>query len=120
MLTLALSGIKEGVWLSLMPDSTSQKLILQKIREEVLARGLGPVGAVAIPRDIWEGYVPASFSEFASRHFSDVPPLSEEAHTMLRALRGQGLLPLPTPGLPGAQWKCFPDPKIGREVQLDF
>ena len=36
-----------GVWMSLMHDSTSPKLILQKIRQEVLARGLGPYCSVA-------------------------------------------------------------------------
>ena len=68
---------------------------MQRIREAVLHRGLGVVGDIPIPADIWERYVPA-FESVASHHFSGVGPPSDEAVIMLRALRLQNLLfPLP-------------------------
>ena len=75
------------MWESLFHDSTSLKLLMQRIREEVLRRGFGVVGNIPIPPDIWERYVPESFASVASRHFSGVGPLSDEAVVMLHALR---------------------------------
>ena len=61
VLSVALPRIVPDVVLSVMHDATSPKVILQQIREEVLAIGLRPTGQIAIPRAIWERYVPASF-----------------------------------------------------------
>ena len=84
---------------------------MQRIRDEVLSRGLGVVGHIPILPDIWERYVPESFASVASRHFSGVGPPSDEAVVMLHALRRQNLLfPLP-PGSPGPNWGLFAIPK---------
>ena len=80
----------------MLHDSTSPKLPVQRIREEVLRRRLGVVRHILIPADIWERYVPETFASVASRLFSGVGPPADEAVVMLHALRGQNLLfPLP-------------------------
>ena len=80
------------MWESLLHASTLPKLLMQRIREEVLHRGLGVAGNTPIPADIWERYVPDSFAWVASRHFFGVGPPSDEAVVMLHALRSQNLL----------------------------
>ena len=109
LIATALSSLNSGVWESLLHDSTSRKLLMQRIREE--SRGLGVVGHIPIPAYIWERYVPDSFASVASRHFSGVGPPSDEAVVMLHALRSQNLLfPLP-PGLAGPNGGVFAIPK---------
>ena len=88
-ITAALSSLDSMVWKSLLHDSTSPKLLMQRIREEVLCRGSGVVGHIPIPPDVWERYVPESFASVASPHFSGVGPPSEEAVVMLHALCSQ-------------------------------
>ena len=66
-----------------------------------MRRGLGVVGNIPIPADMWERYVPVSFELVVGRHFSGVGPPADEAVIMLRTSRHQNLLfPLP-PGSPG-------------------
>ena len=91
--------------------ATSPKLLMQRIREEVLNRGLEVVGHIPIPADIWEHYVPESFASVASRHFSEVGPPSDEAVVMLHALRSQNLLFPRPPGSPGPNGGVFAIPK---------
>ena len=111
LIATALSSLESGVWESLLHDSTSPKLLMQRIRDEVLSKGLGVVGHIPIPADIWEHYVPKSFASVASRHFSGVGPPSDEAVVMLHALHRQNLLlPLP-PGSPGPNGGVFAIPK---------
>ena len=111
LIIAALSSLDLGVWKSLLHDSTSLKLPMQRIREEVLRRGSGVVGNIPIPADIWEQYVPDSFVSVASRHFFGVGPPSDEAVVMSHALRSQNVLfPLPA-GLPGPNGGVFPIPK---------
>ena len=118
LITLALSSLDPEVWESLMHDSTTPKLPMQRIREEVLRRGLGVVGSVAIPREIWERYVPHSFELVVGRNFSGVGPPSDEAVVMLRALRAQSLrFPLP-PGSPGPNGGGFAIPKTLEKCSL--
>ena len=69
LIATALSSSDSGVWESLLNDSTSPKLLMQRIRDGVLSRGLGAVGFLRIPADIWERYVPESFASVANRHF---------------------------------------------------
>ena len=49
LITGALSSLDSGVWESLLHDSTSPKLLMQRIREEVLCRGLGGGGEYTYP-----------------------------------------------------------------------
>ena len=91
LIATALSSLDSGVWESLLHNSTSPKLLMQRIRDEV----------------IWERYVPESFASVASRHFSGVGAPADEAVVMLHALRCQNLLfPLP-PGSPGPNGGVF-------------
>ena len=78
LISAALSSLDSGLWESLLHDSTLPKLLMQRIREEVLRRGLGVVGNIPIPANIWERYVPDSFESVASRHFSGVGPPSDD------------------------------------------
>ena len=111
LIATALSSLDSGVWESLLHDSTSPKSLMQRIRDKVLSRGLGVVGHIPIPADIWERYVPESLASVASRHFSGVGPPSDEAVVMLHALRSQNLLfPIP-PGSPGPNGGVFAIPK---------
>ena len=118
VLAVALSSFSPDVWESLLHDSTSPKLLMQHIREEVLARGLGVVGRVDIPREVWDSCVPGCFADLAGRQFSGIVPPSDEAVVMMRALRGQGLLfPLP-PGSPGPNGGVFAIPKTEEKCSL--
>ena len=118
VLAVALSSFSPDVWESLLHDSTSPKLLMQRIREEVLERGLGVVGRVDIPREIWDSCVPDCFADLAGRQSSGIVPPSDEAVVMMRALRGQGLLfPLP-PGSPGPNGGVFADPKTEEKCSL--
>ena len=106
LIATALSSLDSGVWESLLHDSTSPKLLMQHIRDEVLSRGFGVVGHIPIPADIWERYVPESFGSLASRHFSGVGPPSDEAAVMVHALRWQAIVP-PSAGVPGSERGSF-------------
>ena len=118
VLAVALSSFSPDVWGSLLHDSTSPKLLMQRIREEVLKRGLGVVGRVDIPREIWDSCVPDCFVDLAGRKCSGVVPPSDEAVVMMRALPGQGLLfPLP-PGAPGPNGGVFAVPKMEEKCSL--
>ena len=52
----------------------------------MLRRGLGVVGSVEIPRDIWDRYVPRSFESVAGSNFSRLGSPSDEVVVMLRAV----------------------------------
>ena len=107
LITAALCSMDSGVWESLLHDSTSPKLLMHRIREEILRRSWVVVGHIPILADIWELYVPESFASVASRHFSGVGPPSDEAVVMLHALHRQNLLfPLP-PGFWGPNRGVF-------------
>ena len=75
IIATALSSLDSGVWESLLHDSTSPKLLMQRIREEVLRRGLGVVGNIPIPIDIWERYVPVPSSRLCVAFFLALVPL---------------------------------------------
>ena len=111
LIATALSSLDSGAWESLLHDSTSPKLLMQHIRDEVLSRVLGVFGHNPIPADIWERCVTESFASVASCHLSGAGSPSDEAVVMLTALRSQNLLfPLP-PGSPGPNGGVFAIPK---------
>ena len=118
VLAVALSSFSPEVWESLLHNSTSPKLLMQRIREEVLVRGLGVLGRVDIPREVWDSCVPDCFADLAGRQFFGIVPPSDEAVFIMRALRGQGLLfPLP-PGSPGPNGGVFAIPKTEEKCSL--
>ena len=119
IVALALSSLDPEVWESLLHDSMSPKLLMQQIREEVLRRGLGVVGNVRIPYDIWDRNVPSSFESVASNHSSGVALPSDEAVIMLCAVRAQNLLFHLPPGSPGPNGGVVSYPKDSGEVQPD-
>ena len=56
--TTALSSLDSGVWEALVHDSTSPKLLMQCIKEEVLRRGLGVGGNISIlDLPVGQGYL---------------------------------------------------------------
>ena len=118
LIATAPSSLNSGVWESLLHDSTLPKLLMQRIRDEVLSRGLVVVGHISIPADIWERYEPESFVWVASRHFSGVRPPSDEAVVMLHALRRQNLLFPLSPGSPGPNGGVFAIPKTHDKYSL--
>ena len=111
LIATAVSSLHSGVWESLLHDSTSPKLLMQRIREEVLSRGLGSVGHIPIPADVSERYVPKSFASVVSRHFSGVRPPSDEAVVMLHALRSHKPVIPPSPRASGSERWVFCHPK---------
>ena len=106
LITAALSSLDSGVWESVVHDSTSPRLLMQHIREEILRTGLGLVGHISISAGIWERYVPESFSWVARRHFSGVGPPCDEAVVMLHALSPDPVFP-PATRISGSQSGSF-------------
>ena len=49
LIAAALSSLDSGVWESLLHDSTSPKLLMERIKEEVLRTGLGGGGEHTYP-----------------------------------------------------------------------
>ena len=116
--TAALSSLDSRVWESQLHDSTSPKLLMQRIRDEVSRRGLGVVGHIPIPADMWSRYVPESFASVACRHFSGVGPPSDEAVVMPHALRSKNLLFPLVLGSPGPTGGFFAIPKTLEKCSL--
>ena len=64
-------------WETLLDDSTSLVPRTTILEERVLEVGLGPVGVVPIPRELWDAVVPPSFvvvtqePSFRTKHLSD-------------------------------------------------
>ena len=55
VLILVLLWIQPDVWLPVMHDSTSAQVMLRRFREEVVARGLAPMGEIATPGQLGRG-----------------------------------------------------------------
>ena len=92
-------------------DSTSPKLLLVGLCVDIFSRGLGPVGCIHIPLNIWLQSVPPSFLATSRGSFSRLRLASEEGDIMARALIAQGVLtPVRDPDL-GPNGSFFPVPK---------
>ena len=52
-LMVALDRLEPGTWAVVFKDSTSPKLELVILSEEVLDRGIGEVGSINIPPFVW-------------------------------------------------------------------
>ena len=64
--------LTRDAWLIWLRDSTSPKLIVVPLTTAILERGVGPVGNVRIPTDIWRALVPGNFGEVSRRSFSSL------------------------------------------------
>ena len=53
--------LEPRLWLSIIHDSTSPRVVLPHLREELLCRGLGDVGCIPILEHIWDSVVPEDF-----------------------------------------------------------
>ena len=84
--------LTRDAWLIWLRDSTSPKVIVVPLTTTILERGVGPVGNVRIPPDIWKALVPGNFGEVSRRSFSSVAPVTGQSAVLARALVQQGVL----------------------------
>ena len=68
------SGPHQGPLVGLV-DSTSPKLIVVPLTTPILERGVGEVGRVVIPLDIWRRLAPSNFADISRRSFSSLMPV---------------------------------------------
>ena len=52
-------------WHSFGHDNTSPTPRVSKVEDSVLSKGIGQVGSVEFPREVWDGVVPTSFAATA-------------------------------------------------------
>ena len=103
--------LTRDAWLIWLRDSTSPKLIVVPLTTTILERGVGPVGNVRIPPDIWKALVPGNFGEVSRRSFSSLAPVTGQSAVLARALVQQGVLrPCLADGL-GPNGSLFAIPK---------
>ena len=84
--------LTRDAWLIWLRDSTSPKLIVVPLTTAILERGVGPVGNVRIPPDIWTALVPRNFGEVSRRSFSSLASVTGKSAVLARALVQQGVL----------------------------
>ena len=103
--------LTRDAWLIWLRDSTSPKLIVVPLTTTILERGVGPVGNVRIPPDIWKALVPSNFGEVSRRSFSSPAHVTGQSAVLARALVQQGVLrPCLADGL-GRNGSLFAIPK---------
>ena len=103
--------LTRDAWLIWLRDSTSLKLIVVPLTTAILHKGVGPVGNVRIPPDIWRALVPGNLGELSRRSFSSLSPVTGQSAILARALVEQGLLrPCRADGL-GPNGSLFAIPK---------
>ena len=74
-------------WDSLLPQNTSPIPRMAAITADVLTKGLGNVGKVPIPLELWDGKVPRSFASTAKKGGLALKPLSANTKTMFATMR---------------------------------
>ena len=103
--------VTRDAWLIWLRDSTSPKSIVVPLTTAILERGVGPVGNVRIPPDIWRALVPGNFGKVNRRSFSSLSPVTGQYAILARALVQQGVLrPCLVDGL-GTNGSLFAIPK---------
>ena len=80
-----LLGFKESTWESLFHASTSTIPMKRSLDPSLLEKGLGEIGAIPIPIEVWEDTIPESFS-LVSKGPLPTKPLSGDTSTMLHTL----------------------------------
>ena len=88
----ALDLLESEVWLSILHDSTSPRVVLLRLSKELLRCEMGDVGCIPIPEHIWDSIVLEDFQRVAGWDLQGVPSPSEHATIMVLPLRGQRLL----------------------------
>ena len=108
--------LTRDAWLIWLRDSTSPKLIVVPLTTALLERGVGPVGNVRIPPEIWRALVPGNFGELSRRSFSFLLPMTGQYAILARALVEQGVLrPCRADGL-GPNGFLFAIPKTSEKA----
>ena len=103
--------LTRDAWLIWLRDSTSPKLIVVPLTTAILERGVGPMGNVRIPPDIWRALVPGNFREFSRRSLFSLSPVTGQSAVLARALVEQGVLRPCRADRLGANGSLFAIPK---------
>ena len=91
-LLTALDALWGDVWSCVLRDSTSPVTLHLGLDPEVLAKGIGQVGHIPIPKFIWDLLAPLDFPHVAARDLGTMPVISPEGLIMARALVRDGVL----------------------------
>ena len=78
--------LTRDAWLIWLRDSSSPKMCVVPLTTAISERGVGPVGNVRIPPDIWRPLVPGSFGELSRRSFSSLSAVQSQSAVLARAL----------------------------------
>ena len=81
-----LSSLDLATWETLLHDSTSPIPRATTLDESLLDKGLGPIGKVEIPQEVWDSLMPRAFGRQSSLDALKNKPLSDHAVKMLRAI----------------------------------
>ena len=81
-----LSSLDLATWETLLHDSTSPIPRATTLDGSLLDKGLGPIGKVKIPQEVWDSLVPRAFVRQSSLDALRNKPLSDHALKMLRAI----------------------------------
>ena len=81
-----LSSLDPETWETLLHDSTSPIPRATTLDETLLDKGLGPMGKVKIPQEVWDSLVPKAFGHHSRSDALKNKPLSTHALKMLRAI----------------------------------
>ena len=108
--------LTRDAWLIWLRDSTSLKLIAVPLTTAILEKGVGPVGNVRIPPDMWRALVPGNFGELSRQSFSSLSPVTGQSAILARALVRQGVLRRCHADGLGPNGSLFPIPKNSEKV----
>ena len=80
LLCVAMDSFIAEFWAFFLHNNTSPKLLIVGLFVDILSRGLGPVGCIHIPLNIWRRLVPPSFLATSRGTFSRLRPAGEEGY----------------------------------------
>ena len=83
----------------------------------ILEKGVGLVGKVRIPPDIWRALVRGNFGELSRRSFSSLSPVTGQCAILARALVRQGVLRLCHADSLGPNGSLFAIPKNSEKAR---
>ena len=93
-------------WESLLHENTSPFPRMAATTADLLTKGIGKVGTVPIPLEVWDSIVPPSLSSTAAKGGVGLKPLSASAKTMLDTMRkaNSTLFKVSNSGPPANAW----------------